>query len=107
MRVLLHAMKVVILVFRLPPKTPPLVSNKFCQRLYGQEVSSWGGRYRYRRAGLLDKIPHRRLGRGVVIVRERDLGTIIEFLSEWKAATEWRAIKPTVEDCDCLRAAGQ
>ncbi len=98
-------MEVVILVFRLPPKVPNLRVSKFCQRLYGQSVSSWGGRYRYRRKGVLDGIPHRKLLRGVVMVRRSDVSSVLEVLKEFGATVELRVIHPTREDLASLRKA--
>jgi hypothetical protein len=100
-----HDSEVVILVFRLPPKVPNLRVSKFCQRLYGQSVSSWGGKYRYRRTGVLDGIPHRKLLRGVVMVRRSDVGAVLEVLKEFGAVTELRVIQPTREDLARLRKA--
>lgn len=97
--------EVVILVFRLPPKVPNVWTSKFCQRLYGQAVSSWGGRYRYRRKGVLDGIPHRKLLRGVVIVRRSEVGPVLRVLEEFRAQVEVRVIQPTREDLAALRGA--
>jgi hypothetical protein len=98
-------MSVVIVVFRLPPKVPNLVATKFCQRLYGQSVSSWGGKYRYRRTGVLDGIPHRKLLRGVVVLRESDLDAVRRVLDEFQAFVEVRVIQPTPEDRLALQPA--
>ncbi|EQD78972.1 hypothetical protein B1B_00439 [mine drainage metagenome] len=98
-------MSVVIVVFRLPPKVPNLVATRFCQRLYGQSVSSWGGKYRYRRTGVLDGIPHRKLLRGVVILRESDLSAVRGVLDEFGASVEVRVIQSTPEDRRALQPA--
>jgi hypothetical protein len=98
-------MSVVIVVFRLPPKVPNLVATRFCQRLYGQSVSSWGGKYRYRRTGVLDGIPHRKLLRGVVLLRESDLGAVRAVLDEFGASVEVRVIQPNPEDRRALQPA--
>ncbi len=50
------------------------------KRLYGQATSSHGGRYRYRRRGLLDDVPHRRLIRGVLILRAEDADRVAGWL---------------------------
>lgn len=98
-------MSVVIVVFRLPPRVPNLVATRFCQRLYGQSVSSWGGKYRYRRTGVLDGIPHRKLLRGVVVLRESDLSAVRRVLDEFGASVEVRVIQPTPEDRRALQPA--
>jgi hypothetical protein len=95
-------MRVSLLVFRLPPGTPNGEVGKFVKKLYGQATSSWEGKYTYRRSGLLDGIPHRKLLRGVVIVRQRDEAEVLGFLKEWRAKVEVRAIRPTVEDLRVL-----
>ncbi|MGI0156319.1 MAG: hypothetical protein ACREDE_09360 [Thermoplasmata archaeon] len=98
-------MSVVIVVFRLPPKVPNLVATRFCQRLYGQSVSSWGGKYRYRRTGVLDGIPHRKLLRGVVVLRGSDLSSIRAVLDKFGASVEVRVIQPSPEDRLALQLA--
>ena len=97
--------KLVLLVFRLPPKVPNVRASQFCQRLYGQSVSSWGGKYRYRRTGVLDGIPHRKLLRGVVLLRRSDVGPVLSVLEEFHAQVEVRVVEPTREDLTALRRA--
>ena len=96
--------EVLLLVFRLPPKLPNVRVSQFCQRLYGQSVSSWGGKYRYRRRGVLDGIHHRKLLRGVVLVRRAEVGPVLEVLREFGASVEVRVIQPTREDLAALRS---
>ncbi|MGI0067066.1 MAG: hypothetical protein ACREB9_01370 [Thermoplasmata archaeon] len=98
-------MRVVILVLGLPPGTPQPTANRFTQKFYGQDTTTRGGNYRYRKAGLLDSVPHRRLRRGVVILRERDLTRVTRFLDEWKARYEVRVIRPTSDDLSDLTQA--
>ncbi len=95
-------MRVSLLVFRLPPGTLNGEVGKFVKKLYGQATSSWKGKYTYRRPGLLDGIPHRKLLRGVVIVRRRDQARVLAFLAEWKALVEVREVRPTAEDLRVL-----
>ena len=97
-------MRAVILVLWFPPKTPQPTQNRFSQRFYGQDVSTWGGKYEYRRRGLLDDLPHRKLRRGVVILRKRDLEEVEMFLAGWDINHETRAITPTEEDGQALSA---
>ncbi len=98
-------MEVSVVVFRLPTGVPNRELGKFVKKFYGQETSSWGGKYTYRRRGLLDGIPHRKLLRGVVILRQRDLGRVLAFLREWKAEVEVRRVRPTREDLALLTRA--
>jgi len=44
-------------------------ASELVKGMVGQATSSHGGAYPYQRKGRLDEIPHRRLIRGVVIVR--------------------------------------
>jgi hypothetical protein len=97
--------EVVILVFRLPPKAPNVRVSQFCQRLYGQSVSSWGGKYRYRRKGVLDGIPHRKLLRGVVLLHRSDATPVVSVLEEFGAQVEVRVVRPNPEDLIALRQA--
>ncbi len=98
--------EVVVLVFRLPPKLPNVRVSQFCQRLYGQSVSSWGGKYHYRRAGVLDGIPHRKLLRGVVLLRRSDVVPVLNMLAESHAQVEVRVVLPNREDLAILQKAG-
>jgi hypothetical protein len=92
------SMRAVILVVGLPPKTPQPLANRFVQKFYGQDTTTRGGSYRYRKAGLLDGIPHRKLRSGVLIVRERDLNRVEAFLKVWGAEYEVRVIRPNSKD---------
>lgn len=71
-----------ILVFTLPAGTPIDVHRRFRKRIYGEETSSFGGRYRYRRKGLLDEIPHIKLYTGVVILRREDVRRVVAVVRE-------------------------
>jgi hypothetical protein len=59
--------------------------DQFCKKFYGQETSSHGGKYHYRRKGLLDDIPHIKLIRGVIIVSEGNTDRVVQFLREYNA----------------------
>lgn len=97
-----HVMKVMLVIFYLPPNTPPPIRNKFPQKLYGQAVSSWGGKYRYRKVGFLESIPYRKLYRGVILVRDEDIDSLLDFLKEWDTIVEVREIIPLEEDLEAL-----
>jgi hypothetical protein len=102
LRVLGHVMRVMVVVFYLPPNTPKPIRNKFPQKLYGQAVSSWGGKYRYRKVGFLETIPYGKLHSGVILVRDEDLGSLLDFLKEWDTIVEVREIIPLEEDIEVL-----
>jgi hypothetical protein len=96
-------MEACILVFHLPKKMNNSDLGKFMKRFYGQETSTQKGKYRYRRKGLLDQIPHRKLLRGVIIIRKSDLETVMKLLNQWNAVVDQRIIEPTEEDLKMLR----
>jgi hypothetical protein len=97
-------MRAVVVILGLPSKSPQPVANRFVQKFYGQDSTTRGGSYRYRKGGLLDGIPHRKLRRGAVIVRETDLRQVVAFLKEWGAEYEVRIIRPTKDDLEALSA---
>ena len=100
-------MEVCILVFHLPKKMNNSDLGKFVKRFYGQETSAQKGKYRYRRKGLLDSIPHRKLLRGVIIIRKSDLETVMKLLIQWNAVVDQRIIEPTEEDLQMLQKTGK
>ena len=77
-------------------------ASELVKRRYGQATSSHGGRYRYRRRGLLDDIPHRRLIRGVLIVWTEDAGRVVELLRALEAEVHARTVTLTGEDREIL-----
>ncbi len=88
----------ILLAFRLPPRMKNVKISKFCQRFYGQDTSSGKGKYRYRRHGLLDDIPYRKLLRGVIVIQQKHLRTVLEFLENYDAKVHVREVKLTEED---------
>ena len=95
-------MKGSIVIFHLPPKTNNTALSKFCQKFYGQETSSHQGKYRYRRHGLLDDIPHRKFIRGVIIVQTEDVEKVEEFLKQYSACYYCRIIELAEGDYEAL-----
>ena len=77
-------------------------TDLFVKKFYGQETTSHGGRYRYRRRGLLDEIPHVKLGRGVLIVRREDLGKVTSLLGNFEATFAIRDVVLTQNDRQAL-----
>lgn len=100
---LLHAMNGYIIVFKLPPKKKNVELSKFCQKFYGQDTSSWGGKYRYHRHGLLDDIPYRKLSQGVILINKDDLKTILTFLEKYDAEIHTREVKLIEEDKQSMK----
>jgi len=92
-----------LVVFHLPPGSPPSAHKAFRRAVYGEDTTSWGGRYRYRRRGLLDGIPHVRLYWGVVIVREEDANRLVAAMRRHGGVAQRRTIKLSVGDQRTLR----
>jgi len=91
-----------IIIFKLPPQRRNVELSKFCQKFYGQNTSSEKGKYRYRRRGLLDELPYRKLLRGVIIVKEEHLKTVLDFLDNYDAEVHVREVRLTKEDEEIL-----
>jgi hypothetical protein len=72
--------------------------DKFCKKFYGQETSSHGGKYHYRRHGFLEDIPHIKLIRGVIIVPTDSAEKVIQFLEEFNAEFFMRDVILLPED---------
>ena len=87
----------VLVAFRLA-KYDKNRASELVKRLYGQATSSHGGRYRYRRRGLLDDVPHHRLIRGVLILRAEDADRVAGWLRELGAEVHVRRVGLTEED---------
>jgi len=77
-------------------------ANMFCKKFYGQDTSTMGKRYR--RVGLLDKIPHIKLTRGVVIVLKRDADEVIRFIENFGGVKFYvRDVILTTQDREALK----
>ena len=74
-----------LFAFRILKKTDPTTATRFCRALYGYVDKSNKGEYEYERPGFLDKIPHVKLIRGVIIVREVDARRLVRFLRSYGA----------------------
>ena len=93
--------KGILIAFRLSEYDKNSASD-LVKRLYGQETSSHGGKYRYRRKGLLEGVPHRRLIRGVIVLREEDEKSVVRLLRELGAEVHVRRVELTAEDRKAL-----
>ena len=87
-----------IILFHFPEKTAHGTINKFMQKFYGQDSTSWNGKYTYHRHGLLESIPHRKLLRGLLILRNEDTAKVINFLEHYSLTMHVREIKLTLDD---------
>src|SRR5437867_2658574 len=77
-------------------------ASELVKQLYGQATSSHGGQYRYRRRGILDDIPYRRLIRGVLILRTEDADRVAEWLRERGAEVHLRRVELSEADGGAL-----
>ena len=93
--------KGILIAFRLSEYDKNRASD-LVKRLYGQETSSHGGKYRYRRTGLLEGVPHKRLIRGVVVLREEDAKSVVRLLRELGAEVHVRRVELTMADRKAL-----
>lgn len=91
-----------IVIFRLPPKLTSTRLSSFCKKFFGQETSSWKGRYRYRRKGFLDDVPHRKFQRGVIIIYTKDVQKTRAFLAEHGADIHVRKVELISDDIQIL-----
>ena len=93
-----HIMRGALIAFTVPTGSDRTRSSAFAKRFYGQETSAQQGRYRYRRHGLLDDIPHNKIIRGVIIVRTEDVEMVTSFLERHSAIYHIRTVELTNED---------
>lgn len=68
------------------------------QKFYGQNSTSWNGKNNYHRHGLLENIPHRKLLRGVLILRSQDVARATRFLEQYSLMLYVREVKLTHDD---------
>ncbi len=95
-------MKGILIAFSVPTGKNKTKSSAFVKAFYGQETSSHHGKYKYRRTGILDEIPHNKLIRGVIIVKSEEANKVIEFLEKQFAQYHIRVVELSKEDCIAL-----
>ena len=61
------------------------VRSAFKREFIGYTDKSNNGSYEYKREGLLDKIPHLKPAKGVIIVKNSDNGKVKRLLNKYKA----------------------
>jgi len=80
-------------------KTDKFKSNyertTFFKKLYGwkQVVPNEDRKYEYERPGILDEIPHEKVGQSSFIVPENHVGEIMDFFEEWHSKVMWKTFK--------------
>jgi len=92
----------ILIAYRLRTPHDPNVASAFVKKLYGQNTSSHGGKYRYRRKGLLDEVSSSKLIRGVIIIRRKDTEKILELLDEFEAEVHVREVVLINKDLEAL-----
>ena len=71
-------------------------TSRVAQKLYGQDTTSRG--YRIRRHGLLENIPHVRLIRGVIVIRDADAEVVRLLLTKLGCEIQERRVQLTPTD---------
>ena len=100
---ILPAMYGKLIAYHLKKGVPNRVYTRFLKKFFGQETSSHGGKYKYRRQGLLDGIPYVKLIRGVLIVLKKDADLIIDFFQDFDIEYHVRKVELTADDLKILR----
>ena len=69
--------------------------NKFFRGLYGwdQVVK----KYRYRRSGLLDDIPHSKIADSVFMIAMENMEKVMEYFEQWQQKVEWEMTEVIME----------
>lgn len=88
---------------RLPPEI--FLATTLRRKVYGEDTSSHGGQYRYRRRGVLDEVPHVRVYWGAVIVWKEDWPRVQKVLDEHGALHGHRIVEATAADEGVLAGA--
>ena len=74
--------------------------NKFFRELYGwkQTVPAENKTYEYHRDGLLDEMPHKRVGQSSFIIQEDNFDRMTQFFEEWHKKVIWKTFKLLLND---------
>lgn len=92
-----------MVAFQLPAGLPSSDRTRFHDAFWGRTTKTWGGRYEFHRAGLMEEVPHHKLIRGVFVVRAQDRHRVVDFLREWKAEVHIRRVHLEREDLGPLK----
>ncbi len=88
-----------IIAYKPPNKSK---SVQISRALNGYKDQSNHGEYTYERKGLLEKIPHRKLTKNVILLKEKDHEKLIQILEKFKAEYYAGTIKKTSEPSEIL-----
>ncbi len=67
--------------------------TRFAEKVLGQDRKV--GNRSYRRRGLLDRVPHWKVNRAVVVVRDKDRARVVKAIREWTDEVFWWPIPLT------------
>ena len=93
--------KAVIITFR--TKKEKFESNyeriKFFKELHGwnQTIPRDGKKYKYRRNGILDEIPHMRLANSVFAISNEHIKKMQKFFDEWNKKVDYDKMEITIK----------
>ena len=91
-----------IIGYRLEGKTP-VKRTRFNRKFLGYTDKSQYGKFSYSRDGFMEGIPHRKLLRGVMILRNEDVANVLNFLEQYPLTLHVREVKLTLDDEKMLR----
>ncbi len=77
-------------------------ASQLVQKLYGQDTTTRG--QVYHRHGLLEDIPHWRIKRGVLVVREEDRERVVQLIEQYANEVYWWPVSLTPGELNRLRA---
>ncbi len=79
--------------------------NKFFRELYGWEqvVPSQGRKYRYRRSGLLDDIPHKKISDSVFMIAMENMKRMEGFFDQWRKKVEYDMIEVILKNEEMIK----
>jgi len=92
-------MSVMVIAYKPPNKSK---SVQISRALNGYKDRSNHGEYTYQRKGLLEKIPHRKLTKNVILLKEKDHEKLTEILEKYEAEYYAGTIEKTSETGDIL-----
>ncbi|KXB01787.1 hypothetical protein AKJ43_03100 [candidate division MSBL1 archaeon SCGC-AAA261D19] len=92
-------MSEVVTVYKPPDKSK---SVQISRALNGYKDRSNYGKYSYERKGLLEKIPHRKFAKNVLLLREEDHKQLIQILEKYEAEYYAGFIEKTSEAGEIL-----
>jgi len=89
----------IIIVYKAKGKSS---SSQLSRALNGYKDYSNKGKYLYHRRGLLTKIPHTKLMRGVFIVKKEDAEKFVSLLKRYRIEYHTREVILTPQDLEKL-----